>query len=238
MKKYFKYKLYKYINRNLKQAPKKDHLLKFKKAKWFIIKKIWQKNIYFRPKWVSPKKTAKSFRENIKIINPKYKLKRRKNTFRNLLQTKRLLYAVFNKALKIKFWQQLQQQKWKRLDYVTTFLIKPYFKVDILLWSLDFFISTRDAKKAILNKKIYLNNKLLKSNSFLKKGDVILLKKLPNIKTKQNKFTNDKKIMSFLEIDYYTNTVIITKDYKSLTNADIHLIVKNTFSVTRWRYKI
>lgn len=98
---------------------------------------------------------------------------------------------------------------------------------------MDFFISTRDAKKAILNKKIYLNNKLLKSNSFLKKGDVILLKKLPNIKTKQNKFTNDKKIMSFLEIDYYTNTVIITKDYKSLTNADIHLIVKNTFSVTR-----
>lgn len=238
MKKYFKYKVYKYINRTWKQAPKEKHFLQFKKAKWFIIKKIWAKNRYIRPKrWNKP--VTKSFKENIKIYNPKYKLKRRKNTFRNLLQTKRLLYAVFNKALKIKFWQQLQQKhNWKRLDYVSTFLIKPYFKVDVLLWSLDFFISTRAVKKAIINKNIFLNNNLLQNNCFLKKGDILSVKKVTNLKKNKEKFTSDKKILSFLEVDYYTNTILITKDFHSITNKDIYLIARNVFSVTRWRYKI
>lgn len=98
---------------------------------------------------------------------------------------------------------------------------------------MDFFISTRAVKKAIINKNIFLNNNLLQNNCFLKKGDILSLKKVTNLKKNKEKFTSDKKILSFLEVDYYTNTILITKDFHSITNKDIYLIARNVFSVTR-----
>lgn len=235
MKKYYKYKIYLNNNFNLKRFPLR--FLKFQKAKWFKFKQYLKNKQYTkRPFYI--KNT--SFINNLKIFNNKYKIKRRKNTFRNILSTKRLLYIIFNKAINIKYWRQLQQiKKWKHLDYMLAFLIKPYFKVDVLLWNLDLFISTRAVKKAIKEKEIYLNNKILTKVTFLKKGDVLIIKSpYLNIKKNKTKYLSDKKILSFIELDYYTNTITITKDFSQLTANDMQIIIRNLFTITRWRVPI
>jgi hypothetical protein len=75
-----------------------------------------------------------------------------------------------------------------------------------------------------------LNNTFLTSIAFLKKGDIIQLPK----KAKLSFNTSSSKSLlfhTFLELDYYTNTIIILKDLTSLNQKDFILLTRSVYNM-------
>jgi hypothetical protein len=73
-------------------------------------------------------------------------------------------------------------------------------------------------------KNVFLNGNSLKNNSMLKKGDVICIKNnLFHLSHVLDKYFLQILIFSHLEIDYYTQELIITKNLEDLDKEDLFL---------------
>ena len=76
--------------------------------------------------------------------------------------------------------------------------------------------------------KVLLNQKRPSFNSFLKKGDVVTF---PRSLTHENLFSNFQKytlnhiFFTFLEIDYFTKTIVILKNFDELSPNDFYFLV-------------
>lgn len=68
--------------------------------------------------------------------------------------------------------------------------------------------------------------------SFLKKGDIVTFEPTSCVNVLNNTIINKKKYMinhlffSFLELDYYSNSIIITKDLNELSVEDLTLLIE------------
>lgn len=150
------------------------------------------------------------------------------------------------------------------------FLAKPLFKLDILLWKLNFFPSVRAAHQFIKSKNVSLNGLSIERPVFLKKGDIIKLKDFQKINSvfnfksksffmyKKNVLSLKKKtlleknraklislkstlffnnfLLSFCEVDYYTKTVIIIKDFLVFSRQDFALILRDRINLSDFMY--
>jgi ribosomal protein S4 len=108
-------------------------------------------------------------------------------------------------------------------------LIKKFFRLDLLLWKLKIFSSPYESRQYIKNNVILVNNKSSYEAYFLKKGDIIKFKSFSLLNYK-NKILNNKGfdfLQSFIEIDYYTNCIIILKDLNTFSIEDFFLILYN-----------
>jgi ribosomal protein S4 len=117
-------------------------------------------------------------------------------------------------------------------------LLKPEFRLDILLWRLNFFESSYQARQAINEKKVKVNQKRVAGNFFLSKGDIISFSHSFNFKNldiseKINKNTQSDTVFSFVEVDYYSNTVVVIKNLKDLTTDDFHLLLNETYNIKK-----
>jgi len=76
---------------------------------------------------------------------------------------------------------------------------------------------------------ILVNNSFVYDAYFLKKGDIIQFKNYNLINYKNNYLINSGLdfLHSFIEIDYYTNCIIILKDLNTLSVEDCFLILNN-----------
>ena len=111
-------------------------------------------------------------------------------------------------------------------------LLKPEFRIDILLWRLNFFQSSYQARQAINEKKVYVNGKTLKGNFVLSKGDMISFGdkyniEFLNVRERKKRFLSTHILLTFLEVDHYSNNIIIVKDLEDLTNDDFYLLLKD-----------
>jgi hypothetical protein len=77
----------------------------------------------------------------------------------------------------------------------------------------------------IKNNQILINNKQVLKKDFLQVGDILYIPRIFLINFKKNL---GKIIIyhTFLEIDYYTNTVVIVKDLKYLNTKDFFLLTQ------------
>lgn len=115
-------------------------------------------------------------------------------------------------------------------DLLIQSLIKPYFRIDILLTSMEFFKTSFQARQFINEGNVLLNFKKVKGNVFVQKGDVIVFNTersdaflyLNSFLKNKTKFT---KFYSFVEYDLYTKTIVIVKNLKELTEEDIFLLL-------------
>ena len=112
-------------------------------------------------------------------------------------------------------------------------LIKPLYRVDVLLWRLGFFPSIRSAQQQLKKKGFYLNKAKLSFNSFLKRGDIL---KLDSPFFNKDIFFKNNFFLSFCEIDYYTGTIVILKNYNQLLNKDFALIFRNNIDLRSFIY--
>lgn len=85
-----------------------------------------------------------------------------------------------------------------------------------------------------------MNQKKIHPNYFLKKGDIISFDflsffKNSNFKNILLKNINNNKLLPFVEIDYYTNTVIFLKNYNQLTEQEMIFFVSNFLSITKFK---
>ena len=215
-----KYSIFYKIGNFLKKFPLK--LLKFKRPKWNIFKK----------------KNLKGFKLKKKIINETQNFFKIKKNFKFWLKkkiykqdaklTKKITSCLFNNSIKFKNIKKRIKKNKERILFNNNCLVRPFYRIDTLLYQLYICKSYYQAKQLVYSKKVFLNNQLLMSpKKFLKCGDIITFKNLDfslfNIKKISNKYSKSNEILSFIELDPYTNSFIIIKNFKSLSMKDINI---------------
>lgn len=206
-----KYKKYQKNFLLLNSFPK-VRLLKFNRPKWLKLKNLLNK-----------KKKRIKFFNNLRFKAPFKQWEKIKLTYKEGLNRKRMLSAFFDNSLSyktIKMYTSSTSNK-SFLSLLVRSFILPLFKLDILLWKLAFYNSTYESKQAIKNKNVLVNFENKKENYTLVKGDIIQIKNL-------NKTLNKVPLLllnSFLEIDYYTNTIVILKSPEEFSEKDFFFIL-------------
>jgi len=178
-------------------------ILKFKKTKWKKIKKIFLKT----------KKNSVFIDHTTQVLQTKT-WDRIKNYYKNKLRSNLTLKQRYDCNLMNYIHYHCNEKKYFLKNY-----IKNEYRIDVLLCNLNFFSSIYHARQHIKNNWDLINDRVnFSEHSVLMKGDVIQLlyikKSLPSIIKKELKF-------SFLEVDYYTNTVIILKNINEINYQDI-----------------
>lgn len=218
------------------------------KQKFKIFKQLknWKITEYFPIKLFKTKKKSwktlllsYSALKNTKLLNQSkitlnsiIKLKRWdfiQKSYKNGLEIKRYYYHLFDYIIKNKILKRIylyESRKYNKDNFITSglYLLKPIFRLDLLLWFLGFFNSVHEARKFIFSKKIILNkNKLPQPNNILNTGDIIKLpffnKNLTFKKINQKKIFFKKQYYFFSEIDYYTKNIIIINDFSNIIKS-------------------
>ena len=215
MRKNPKFKIYSKNKSFLLNCPQK--LLKFKHSKWKIYKTKANKNL------------RRTYFFNNSLISPKLKQWDKKRLFfKNNLVIRRNLYQLFDTAIKLKRIKKIfdtnKVSKFNYLVFLNQSLLKSEFDLAILLSRLNFFSNIYESRKLIDNGSIYVNNNTVSHNYFLKKGDIISFKNFLIDFDKVLKGQIKTAIfIPFVEIDFYTNTIVIIKDLEDLSLEDLSL---------------
>lgn len=193
---------------------------KFRKAKWAFLKN----NLIFQFREDTPNFKRKLARKrarktnnllNFLKIKRNYRVGRLSHTYRAEQNEKRALSLRYGGAIKNKY--GFKRTSRDVLKHRMIFLIKPNYRQDIILWYLNFFENTVASKFFIKQGAVLINNKSLTGCTFIKKGDILCVQKhVSNIKNLRKKYYKSKKLFSFVELDYYTNTAIIVKSEQEL----------------------
>ena len=95
-----------------------------------------------------------------------------------------------------------------------------------MLWNLNYFSTSYEACVQIKNGFVLVNGLIADCNTYLKDGDIITFLKTKAILEKNFlRYSINRKIYTgFVEIDYYTNTIIILKSYNCNSAADLALL--------------
>lgn len=214
-------------------CPKK--IQKFKRTKWVAYLKIIKKNI------------KRTFFSNAFLISQNKKLKKRgvlwekrKLFFKNKLKVRRIFYHIYDEGFAKKDFKYVYKMSKHVQSSPSEFLkqniIKLEYNFAILLFKLNFFFSLYEARKNIENGFVLLNGKKGAFNVYLKKGDIISFAKITNsCKTIIESQFQKRVFRPFVEIDFYTNTLIITKNIEELSLEDLTLFYLETTNVSTLR---
>lgn len=149
--------------------------------------------------------------------------------------------SFFDRTLPVHFFNKALNSSHKShlIDrvYANT-LLKPEFRLDILLWRLSFFRSCYQASQVISEKKVKVNGICVKGNHYVRKGDIITLDlfrssiNLAVINSRPD-FLFSKKFSTFVEVDHYLNCIVVLKDFDELGLEDFYILVKEHCSLKK-----
>jgi ribosomal protein S4 len=221
-----KYKIY--TKKNITSFNYHSRLINFKRPKWkklqTLIKKKYSlnKQLFLDHSCVQVNykawdKIKNYYKEGLKVIN----------TY-NCFYDKAINKTYLKKVL------HLSKFKEKNKLFFLAF-VKPIFRIDILLWKLSLLNSSYLGRQFLNSGIILVNNKCIQSNYFIKKGDIITFKltSFCLLKSSIQSFSKNNLLFSFVEIDYYTNTIIVIKDFNSLNFSEISLIFKEFYNIKK-----
>lgn len=154
--------------------------------------------------------------------------------FKETLWMKFSVLKYFNFCFSTAFFKRLYLKKKSRIYNLSLTFVKPEYRLDLVLWRLKFFVSPYVARAAIRTSLVKVLAKINDSHTvssysqyFVKGGDLIKIN-IKNFNFKKNllHFARSIYLPSFLEVDYYTNTILILKNFKVLTDSDLNSILK------------
>jgi ribosomal protein S4 len=236
-----KYKKYNKIKILLRYFPKLK-FLKFKRSKWQKLKLYFKKKFSIKRKIFSLKnKDTKIFFNHFDKVVPNYSQLRTipkvNKNYKNALLLKQSIFTFNDQSISLSFFKKILKKEKVHNTLILGCLIKPFFRLDIILWRLNFFSSIYSARQAIFNGSIEINFQKNKSIKFLKKGDIITMCYSSSILT--FKFIDTFFFLfPFLELDVYTNTIVIIKNISELTNKDLYLLINAFILFPKFTYYI
>jgi hypothetical protein len=151
---------------------------------------------------------------------------RSKKFYRDRLKVRCLISTIFGGFIKKSKFNFLLGFRYKRDIYLNR-LYKNYYKICILLWLSNLCSSPFQAKESLNLGSVLLNGLKVYSDKNLIKGDVLMLEdKRIFLKSNLFKFTKSCSFLSFLEIDYYSQNIVLIKSLEDLSINDFILISK------------
>lgn len=218
-KKYKQYSKNKDLSANIP-----SRILRFNRPKWKFFQKKLEQSIKFSDLFVNSLVRKSSDRYWEKSTD----------YYRDGIQLKRHLINSYDASVKNSFFKKDSLKRKQAKSLLLNFLVKPIYRVDILLSRLHFFYSTYQTRQFIKYGIILVNEKRIDINYVLKKGDIISFNSQKTLKHLQfkdisTKFLNNFAVYSFVEVDLYTKRLIILKDINELTQGDLNLLINDYF---------
>lgn len=230
-----------------------NRIFRFKRPKWVVA----QKKILNLVSHINKLKfSLQSEKKNFKV-NKENKLNILKNFFFNFVAVKskinswQRLRFFFKESLLMKnavrkyfdgqfslsYFKKLFKKPRTRCFSISSVFIHPEFRLDILLWRLKIVSSVFFSKLAIRNKQVVVNGLNKNFDFYLTKGDVIKfsVKKTYSLKKYFLKYFKIIFIPSFVELDFYTNTIIILKSFNNFKFNDFSSIIKEPLCLHKFK---
>jgi len=206
-------------------------ILKFQRPKW----KKFQKQA------IISKKSACHFINPLILKNSYKQWDKVQNYYKSGIQIKKKVIALFDDSVSIRSIKKaiLKNKKTNR-EILLSSLVKPEYRADILLSRLNFFSSSFSARQSINEGEILLNGKFFLSNLFLKKGDIVSFKSSKALNSSSLSTILSRKYVKqnycpFVEVDFYSKTLVIVKDLEELTLDDFNLLITEYFDLKKFR---
>lgn len=160
--------------------------------------------------------------------------------FKETLWMKFSVFKYFNFCFSTSFFKRLLKKNKSRVYNTSLAFIKAEYRLDILLWRLKFFISPYMARIAVRHSLISIEskfiNKKISPSYFVMFEDVIKIKKVDfNFKKSLAYFAKSIYLPTYLEVDYYTNMIIILKNVNHLKAEDINSIIKEPLCFNKFK---
>ena len=214
MRKLHKYKIYNKVDLVSKFPVR---LLKFKRPKWHRLQELLlnQNNLGSELIDITAIKT------DFKVWN---KVRR---AYKERLKSYSFFAAIFDNAIKVKKLKSISDIKIRKKMYLKYFY-ENYYKTCSLLWFANFFASSFQSRQKIASRSIFVNDEIAAPNSILEKGDIVsIVDNLINIDNNIKKYNSTLSVLSHVEIDYYSQNVIIVKDINDLSEEDFFLLTQD-----------
>lgn len=202
----------------------KNKILKFHRSKWIKVQKTILKN-------KQKKKINKiKFKYFWKAFCQKTRWGKASHIYRTQLSLKKTIQTLFLNSVSNAYLKKKVFKTNIKFFYFQFLFYKLEYRLDILLLRLNFFKNSFLVKQNLQQKQIFVNNQ---ENFFfldLAKGDVISIHTFSNIVF--NSTLEDFRIFTpFIEIDYYSNQIVIVKDLRELTHKDFLLLSRDFYSI-------
>jgi hypothetical protein len=213
MKKINKYKLY---NKPVSLSRYPNRILKFKRPKWLRLKSQIELSSTFNHARSFAIYDLLSSKVNDGVWD-KISKHHKKKLFANLI-------------FKLQFKTKISKISSSNNLYNTRNLLlykyfRSYYQSAVILHFLDYYTSKIESGQKIHFGNLNLNNSLSRVNNFLKKGDVLSVSDSRIILTENlQKYSSDSSFLTFLEVDDYSQTVVLVKGLEDLTSDDFYLI--------------
>lgn len=217
-----KYQIYLKSRLIIDSFPKR--ILRFKRSKWKFFRFFKNLKKRKRYKFINYFSPTVSKNRN-RLIKMKWYFNNCRLSKIKMLQLYDFSYN-FKKANKdLKF---LKKLKYK--DLFKYLIFKQLYRLDVILWKLNIYSSTFEARQAIQNRYVLVNNKTFSNTYLIKMGDIVKLsEKKYSFKLRQilNTFKLYPKYYSFLEFDPYIGVFVVIKNFHDCILDDITLTLPN-----------
>lgn len=232
-----KYKFYPKLKFFFETFPT-ERILKFKTTKWLALRKKIQKHIakLKKKKKISVRPRKSRFFKDLSLVRLSLKrLVKLQYFYRESLNLKRAIFMFYDQAVSIKYFKRLLVKNYSnKSNLKSVCLIEPLFNIEILLWKLGLFSSVYEIYQNLASKKILVNNKPKQVGYKVKEGDILSFSLL-NLNAIKFRLIY---LFSFIEIDYYQNKIVVLKDYKSINENDMSLLIKHNIDLSKFKYYI
>lgn len=223
-----------------------SRVLNFKKAKWVGLKEFLKRKLDLSrvgryknklTRRVLPTSSISNLIDPMVIKQDKNRVGRVNRFYAETVRS-RLTYSVLNdRMLNMKKLQGKLRLNKNRLDLYKSLLAENLFNVTSLLWVLSFCRTQYQAKQELQAKKILVNSKAYVKNMHLTVGDSVSYMNNSfdlgfNLKRYQ---MSNSQILSFAEVDVYSQELVVVKDKESLVAEDLSLLYKDPINVVSLR---
>jgi ribosomal protein S4 len=224
MRLYSKYKIFAKTNTFTKKFP--IRILKFRRPKWSRLQKLA----------LLSKQRSNSFVTQLFIKNSIKSWDKIRQHYKEGVVLKNSVYRLFDSAVSYSWFKKklIKNKQLNKTSFLVNGLIQPMFRIDILLVNLNFFATSYQAKQALNSHKIKVNGQTVTGNYLVKKGDIIFYKSLDIPFFFKRNLLNEL-FFSFVEIDAYTKTVVVIKDYEDLSTDDFNLLLTEYFDLNKFK---
>jgi ribosomal protein S4 len=250
-----KYNKFKFVNRfYIYPYFFHNRIFQFKRPKWLgAQKKLLNLNIQIKTLISSrqSKKTLKfnkikEIKKNIlknfffNFITVKSKInswQRLRFFFKESLFMKNAVRKYFDGQFSLSYFKKSFKKPQTRCFSISSVFIRPEFRLDILLWRLKIFSSVFFSRLAIRNKQVTVNGLNKNFDFYLVKGDIIKFSQIKASSLK-NYFLKYFKIIfipSFIELDFYTNTIIVLKSFNNFKISDFSSVIKEPLCLHKFK---
>lgn len=183
-----------------------------------------------KSKWIKIKRIVLSSKKHFSYVNA-YAVKKSlkfwdkfRSLYKSQLNSKRFVSKLYENSFD--FNQKIVNPSFLKEERVLSVYASPVFRLDVILWILLFTCSPFYSRELIKNGFVFLNGLKIKKNVVLFKGDIVEIKfdlKKSYLENKSRYLTN-KKILSFLEVDYYTQSFCCLKNLTGLEKEDVYIL--------------